>query len=104
METANGIRLAVRGKRRVLGLSQEQVAKRAGVSRKWLSEFEQGKLKVEFGLVLRLLESLDLQFYVESKNSTHSQNANRNLSEKTTASTIDIVKFDLDKLLREYQS
>jgi HTH-type transcriptional regulator/antitoxin HipB len=104
VETVNRIRLAVRGKRRALGLSQAQVAQRAGVSRKWLSEFEQGKVKVELGLVLRLLDSLDLQFSVESKHSTQTQNANSDLSKKPTAHTIDIVKFDLDKLLSEYQS
>ena len=54
MGTVNSIRLAVRAKRRTLGLSQAQVAMRAGVSRKWLSEFEQGKVKAELGLVLRL--------------------------------------------------
>ena len=47
METVNSIRLTVRGKRRALGLSQAEVAMRAGVSRKWLSEFEPSKVKAE---------------------------------------------------------
>ena len=101
METVNSIRLAARGKRRALELSQEQVAKRAGVSRKWLSEFELGKVEVELGLVLRLLEVLDLEFTVESKHQMQRQGAKRSQSEKAIAPTIDIVQIDLDKLLSE---
>ena len=104
METVNSIRLAVRGERRALGLSQEQVAKRAGVSRKWLSVFERGKVNVELGLVLRLLEALDLKFTVEPKAPTQKQNADKELSQKATTLAIDIVKIDLDKLLSEYRS
>jgi len=88
MRTVNDIRMVVLGKRHALGLSQEQVAMRAGVSRKWLSEFERGKAKAELGLVLRLLDSLDLEFSVEPKNAMPTSNAN----------------IDLDKLLSEYRS
>lgn len=88
MQTVNDIRLVVLGKRHALGLSQEQVALRAGVSRKWLSEFERGKAKAELGLVLRLLDSLDLEFSVEPKRAIPMSNAN----------------IDLDKLLSEHQS
>ena len=101
METVNSIRLAARGKRRALELSQEQVAKRAGVSRKWLSEFELGKVEVELGLVLRLLEVLDLEFTVESKHPAQRQSAKRSQSKKAVVPTIDIVQIDLDKLLSE---
>ena len=50
MRTVNSIRVAVLSQRRALGLSQAQVAMHAGVSRKWLSEFEQGKVTAELGL------------------------------------------------------
>lgn len=102
METVNSIRLAVRGKRHALNLSQEQVAERAGVSRKWLSEFEQGKVNVELGLVLRLLEALDLKFTVESKDPIRRPSANKEQSEKAIATAINIVKVDLDTLLSEH--
>lgn len=49
---------AVRGRRQDLGLSQAELAKRAGVSRKWVYEFEAGKSTAELGLVLRVLEEL----------------------------------------------
>jgi transcriptional regulator with XRE-family HTH domain len=59
----------VRGRRGDLGLSQEQVAARAGVSRKWVSTFERGNIsRVELALVLRLLDALDLSVAVSPTN------------------------------------
>jgi DNA-binding XRE family transcriptional regulator len=43
---------AVRGRRQELDLSQDQVARRAGVSRKWVYEFEAGKPTAALGLGL----------------------------------------------------
>jgi HTH-type transcriptional regulator/antitoxin HipB len=51
---------AVRGRRIDLGLTQAELASRAGVSRKWIYEFEAGKPKAEFGLILRVLDALAL--------------------------------------------
>jgi HTH-type transcriptional regulator/antitoxin HipB len=51
---------AVRGRRIDLGLSQANLATRAGVSRKWIYEFEAGKPKAELGLILRVLDALAL--------------------------------------------
>jgi HTH-type transcriptional regulator / antitoxin HipB len=52
------IAAAVRGRRQDLGLSQAELSRRAGVSRKWISEFEAGKPTAELGLVLRVLDQL----------------------------------------------
>jgi HTH-type transcriptional regulator / antitoxin HipB len=41
-------------------MSQAQLADRAGVSRKWIYEFEAGKPSAELGLLLRVLDALDL--------------------------------------------
>ena len=49
------------GRRAELGLSQDAVATRAGVSRKWLSDFESGKTTVEAGKVLDVLDILGLR-------------------------------------------
>jgi HTH-type transcriptional regulator / antitoxin HipB len=51
---------AVRGRRRALGLSQAELAARAGVSRHWLTTFEGGKPTVELAHVLRVLDALDI--------------------------------------------
>jgi transcriptional regulator with XRE-family HTH domain len=59
--TVHHIQALVRGRRRELGLSQESLARSAGASRKWLSEFERGTTTaVELPLVLRVLAALDL--------------------------------------------
>ena len=104
MRTVNNIRLAVLGKRHELGLSQAQVAMRAGVSRKWLSEFERGKAKSELGLVLRLLDSLDLEFSVEPKKAMPTPSENLASDIKPTTDSNGAMLLDLDKLLNEYRS
>ena len=50
---------AIETLRKAQGLTQADLAARAGVSRKWLSEVENGKDTVELGLFLRLLDQLD---------------------------------------------
>jgi HTH-type transcriptional regulator/antitoxin HipB len=54
-----------RGRRLALGLSQAELAGRAGVSRQWISAFESGKPGAELRLVIRLLDALDLRLAVE---------------------------------------
>ena len=93
MATVQSIRAAVLGRRRELGLSQAQLAERIGVSRKWVSEFERGKATAELGLVLRLLESLDLQLKV-----TPIGRSDRALADVASA------PVDLDALLEEYRA
>lgn len=51
---------AVRGRRKDLGMSQGELATRAGVSRKWVYEFEAGKPAAELALILRVLDALGL--------------------------------------------
>ncbi|MHB1446391.1 MAG: helix-turn-helix domain-containing protein [Acidimicrobiales bacterium] len=50
----------VRGRRTDLGLNQAELAERVGVSRKWIYEFEAGKPRAEFVLVMRVLDELGL--------------------------------------------
>jgi len=48
----------VRNQRREAGLNQSDLAVRAAVSRRWLSDLEAGKPTVEVGIVLRVLAAL----------------------------------------------
>lgn len=65
----------VRGRRMDLGLSQVELARRAGVSRKWINEFEAGgKATAEFGHVLRVLETLGLVLHTESADRVPDEN------------------------------
>ncbi len=50
-----------------MGLSQAELAQRAGVSRKWVYEFEAGKQHAELGYFLRVLDALDLQLDVSPR-------------------------------------
>lgn len=58
IRTVREIAAAVRGRRKERGMSQEKLAERAGVSRKWVYEFEAGNPAAEFGLILRVLDQL----------------------------------------------
>jgi HTH-type transcriptional regulator / antitoxin HipB len=78
---------AVRGRRASLGLSQADLAKRAGVSRPWLSNVEAGKPTAEFGRIIRLLDALGLSLHLDLTSSY-----------VTGADTVD-----LDALLSEYE-
>jgi len=80
---------AARGRRLDLGLSQAELASRAGVSRDWVNSFEAGKPTVELILVLKILEQLGLELDVaDSADSQRSRPAGL---------------VDLDALLDEYR-
>lgn len=50
----------VRDQRKQRGWSQSDLAEKAGVSRLWVGQFENGKDTVELGLVLKTLRALGL--------------------------------------------
>jgi y4mF family transcriptional regulator len=58
--SARDLGLAVRQARQDRGQTQAELAVAAGVSRRWLSDLEGGKATAEFGLILRILHTLDL--------------------------------------------
>jgi HTH-type transcriptional regulator / antitoxin HipB len=82
------IAVAARGRRQELGLSQAELARRAGVSRKWISEFETGKPTAELGLVLRVLDELGFRLDLHGESSTKSR---------------DRDSVDLDTLLERFR-
>jgi len=84
--TIRDIANAARGRRIQLGLSQADAARRAGVSRKWLVEFEAGKPTAQLLQVLRLLDALGLELTVGSGSPGAAPNT----------------AIDLDELLREH--
>jgi HTH-type transcriptional regulator / antitoxin HipB len=80
---------ALRGRRTDLGMSQAELAKRTGVSRKWIYEFEAGKPTAEFGLLLRVLDALGLGIELTP-------------SDRTTDAAPTTV--DLDAVIDEYRA
>lgn len=79
----------VRGRRSDLGISQADLAERAGVSRKWVYEFESGKPAAEVSLLLRVLDALGLTLEVAPS------------ADDGAAGGTDVV--DLDALLDEHR-
>lgn len=55
----------VRDQRRTAGLTQTELADRAGVSRRWLADLEGGKSTAEIGLVLKAVLALGLMVDVQ---------------------------------------
>jgi HTH-type transcriptional regulator/antitoxin HipB len=60
IQTSKAFGSAVRRARKDQGLSQVELAARAGVGRPWLSELETGKRTAELGRALSVLSALDL--------------------------------------------
>jgi|SRR5271166_6591299 len=61
LRNAEQLGRSVRLKRLEKGLSQNALAARLGVERKWVIHLEAGNPKAELGLVLKILAALNLQ-------------------------------------------
>ena len=58
--SASRLGQAIRGLRSQRGLTQAQLAQRAGVSRQWLNYVERGRKKgLEISLIMQVLDALD---------------------------------------------
>lgn len=90
LRSVHDIASTVRGRRLDRGLSQAEVAAAAGVSRKWVSEFERGKPGAELSAVLSVLAALDIDLEVNTPGRSGGHDAN-----STPA-------LDLDQHLADY--
>ena len=66
IRAASDLGAFIRERRTKLGMDQIALAKKAGTSRKWLVEVEQGKPGAEIGLILRTLKSLEISIDLEA--------------------------------------
>jgi len=91
---------AVRGRRIDLELSQTALARRTGISRKWISEFEAGKATAELALVLRILEALGfkLELDIDTRSPAAPTSSSRSAATETRPAHTPV---DLDTLLEE---
>ena len=60
IHTPADVGAAIRDRRKSLGLSQSELARRVGVGRQWLVAVEHGKPGAELALVLRVLDALNM--------------------------------------------
>ena len=65
--TMYDIGLVINQRRGELGLTQTQLAARAGVSRSWLAKVETGKASFDLRRVLLVLDALDLHLEVHGE-------------------------------------
>lgn len=76
VRTPRDLGLIIRARRRALGLEQQTLADRVGVSRQWVVGVEKGKPRAEAGLLLKTLTALGLVLDVrEDRASGASQRA-----------------------------
>jgi HTH-type transcriptional regulator/antitoxin HipB len=62
--TPRALGQAVRHTREAHGWTQEELAQKARVSRRWINAFEDGKSSVQFDLVLQVLAVLEMKLEV----------------------------------------
>lgn len=77
VRTAGDLGKLIRARRRQLGLGQQDLADRVGVSRLWIVEFERGKPRAEVGLVLRTLTALGLELDITEEPTGEAPKAKR---------------------------
>lgn len=64
IRTSTDLGAYIRERRLKLGMNQSDLAEKAGTSRKWIVEVEQGKPGAEIGLVLRTLKTLGVSLEI----------------------------------------
>lgn len=60
VSTPTQIGAAIKDRRRQLRMTQDELARRVGTTRRWVSAVENGSAGAGLGLVLKTLEALDL--------------------------------------------
>jgi len=105
INSAIDLAAAIRGRRLDLGLSQADLAARASVSRVSIATVEGGKRSVNFGMILRLLDALNLDMDISPKRNLsevfkgiNELPMSRNLSDAFKGPSVN-----LDSLLDEYR-
>lgn len=64
IRTPANLGAAIRDRRKLLGLSQDDLAKRVGVGRQWVIAVEHGKPGAELALVLRVCDAIDIPLMI----------------------------------------
>jgi HTH-type transcriptional regulator / antitoxin HipB len=89
---ADDIAGLIRSRREALGLSQQALADRLTVSRKWVNEIEQGNSNAKLGLVLRALNELGIDIYGQQPGpTTISQTSGQNRRDPINEIDIDAI-------------
>jgi HTH-type transcriptional regulator/antitoxin HipB len=71
IHTPRDLGAAIRDRRKALDLDQTELARRAGVSRRWLVDAESGKPGAALILVLQTLRALGMEMLLSPEGATH---------------------------------
>jgi HTH-type transcriptional regulator/antitoxin HipB len=82
--------MVIRQRRQQLGLGQQVLADRVGVSRQWIVEIERGKPRAEIGLVLRTLDAVNLRIDIPLDGETGRPPTGRSVGFRGGSRDIDI--------------
>ncbi len=102
MNVSSALDLAaiIKGRRKDLQLTQNALARQASVARSWLAMVEGGKTSVDFGLILRVLDALELQMDVAPLvNSGDPSRSSFEDSHRDLREAVKGPRVDLDSLL-----
>lgn len=99
IRSINSIRSRVLTRRQELGLTQTELAEKAGVSRKWISTFEQGSPRAELELVLRLIDSLGLDLVIVDRTGSKDMSADKHEGAKDLVDQWKPIQIDLKEIL-----
>jgi HTH-type transcriptional regulator/antitoxin HipB len=93
VRTPSDLGALIRDRRRKLGLDQRALAQKAGTSRKWLVEVENGKPRAEIGLILRTLKALGIELNASpGRDLPHPKSRQRNVEQINLDSILDSLK------------
>jgi HTH-type transcriptional regulator/antitoxin HipB len=65
IRTPKDLGAAIRSRRKALGLDQATLAEKAGVSRQWIIDIEQGKSRAALGLALQTCQVLGIELSID---------------------------------------
>ena len=99
VRSINSIRSRVLTRRHELGLTQTELAKKAGVSRKWISTFEKGSSRAELELVIRLIDTLGLDLVIVDRTPPMKPIQGKNLDAHALVDTWKLMQIDLKEIM-----
>jgi transcriptional regulator with XRE-family HTH domain len=67
LRTSRDVGAMIKGIRRAVGMSQEQLGQLIGASQRWVSQLENGKETVELGKVLRAIHALKIRLDAQTE-------------------------------------
>lgn len=70
VRTLQDLRVIVKAQRKTLKMNQDALAERAGVSRRWISMFENGHETAEIGRLLAVLNALNIRLTASTNSAT----------------------------------